>query len=267
MDPARDAGFYIRTWAVAYARTKDEQFLKAIEVLLARLERKRHPTTGLIEAYTGSTLSWPLFALSLAIDCDGAAHRVPEPLASRLRDFSVREDESFCSLAHDVKSTSGFLSGVDKATGGLVDPRTLLWGDRYGSPTTAKVALMCVSRYDNTGRISHRSLLTAAAGAYFNSLPAVGDDTRAGTFGHAISLQVAAWRHTAKPEYLAQARKLADFTVEKFWGTNALPRASLKSEHYESITGADTLALALVELHLNILHITAVRCPPNTIDR
>ena len=55
--------------------------------------------------------------------------------------------------------------------------------------------------------------------------------------------------------------------LEKFWGTSPLPRASLKSEHYESITGADTLALALVELHLNILHITAVRCPPNTIDR
>ena len=38
-------------------------------------------------------------------------------------------------------------------------------------------------------------------------------------------------------------------------------------QHYETITGADTLALALVELHLSILHITAVRCPPNTIDR
>ncbi|MGI8604727.1 MAG: hypothetical protein ACR2OZ_17290 [Verrucomicrobiales bacterium] len=52
-----------------------------------------------------------------------------------------------------------------------------------------------------------------------------------------------------------------------FWGINALPKASLKSDHYETITGADTLALALVELHLNILAITAVRCPPNTIDR
>ena len=47
----------------------------------------------------------------------------------------------------------------------------------------------------------------------------------------------------------------------------SLPRASLKTGHYETITGADTLALALVELHLHILHITAVRCPSNTIDR
>jgi hypothetical protein len=67
--------------------------------------------------------------------------------------------------------------------------------------------------------------------------------------------------------YLECARKFGDLAVEKFWGTNALPRASLKTDHYETITGADTLALALVELHLNVLHITAVRCPPNTIDR
>ena len=31
--------------------------------------------------------------------------------------------------------------------------------------------------------------------------------------------------------------------------------------------GADTLALALLELNLSVLHIAAVRCPPNTIDR
>src|SRR5207247_5729709 len=85
--------------------------------------------------------------------------------------------------------------------------------------------------------------------------------------GHAISLELAAWRHSANRIYMERARRLGDWAVEKFWGTNALPRASLKTEHYEAITGADTLALALLELHLNILHITAVRCPPNTIDR
>ena len=59
-------------------------------------------------------------------------------------------------------------------------------------------------------------------------------------------------------------------SVNSLWKNSWAPtrcRASLKSEHYEAITGADTLALALLELHLNILHITAARCPPNTIDR
>jgi len=75
------------------------------------------------------------------------------------------------------------------------------------------------------------------------------------------------WRSTARPEYLNCARELADFAREKLFGDAPLPRASLKSDHYETITGADTLALAFVELHLQILHITAVRCPANTIDR
>jgi hypothetical protein len=85
--------------------------------------------------------------------------------------------------------------------------------------------------------------------------------------GHAISLQVAAWRSTAQQKYLDRARELADFAVKHFFDEGPLPRASLKSNHYESITGADTLALGLVELHLHILGITAVRCPSNAIDR
>jgi len=64
---------------------------------------------------------------------------------------------------------------------------------------------------------------------------------------------------------LASARKLGEIAAKTFWGTNALPRASVKTAHSQT-TGADTLALALLELHLNVLHITAVRCPPNTID-
>ena len=126
---------------------------------------------------------------------------------------------------------------------------------------------MCVSRYDNTGRTGHHDLLRAAADSYLNSLPSEGEDVWPGTVGHVISLQVAAWRHSAKPAYFERARTFADLAIERFWGTNALPRASFKTDHYETITGADTLALALAELHLQILHITAVRCPPNTIDR
>ncbi len=87
------------------------------------------------------------------------------------------------------------------------------------------------------------------------------------TFGHAISLQLAAWRETSNEVYLNRAKELADLSVKLFWEGSALPRASAKGEHYSNATGADTLALSLVELHLEILGITAVRCPPNTIDR
>jgi hypothetical protein len=87
------------------------------------------------------------------------------------------------------------------------------------------------------------------------------------TFGHAISLELAAWRSTARLVYLDRARALADIAVKRFFDAGPLPQVSFKSQHDESITGIDTLALALVELHLHTLHITAVRCPSNTIDR
>jgi len=264
---ARQAGFLLRTRAVAYAHTKDERFLRAIEALLQRFERKRHPKTGLIKDDEGQQGATTVSSLSMAIDCDGAAHLVPEPLNSRLRAFAAQEDEIFCVLSHDLKNSDGFLAKADVSDGKAVGRPTTLWGARDGAYTTAQVGMMCVSRYDNTGRLGHRGLLLAAADAYLDSMPAEGDDVWPGTFGHAISLQVAAWRHSARPAYMERARKFADLAIERFFGTNALPRASLKSEHYESITGGDTLVLALAELHLHVLHITAVRCPPNTIDR
>jgi hypothetical protein len=85
--------------------------------------------------------------------------------------------------------------------------------------------------------------------------------------GHAISREPAAWSSTARQVYLDRARELADHAVAAFFGESPLPRASTKTEHYESITGAGTLALALVELHLHILYITAVKWPPNSADR
>jgi len=200
--PAAQAGFYIRAWAVAYAHTKDEQFLKGIETALDRS---------------------PAASLSFAIDCDGAAHRVPEPLTSRLRLLAARQDEGFAP------------------------PQKL----------TAQLGMMCVARYDNTGKPAYRELVLRAADTDLHAMFAEGEDTSAAAFGQAISLQVAAWRHSANPEYFERARKIADLAVEKFLGTNPAARGA----------GMDTLALALVELHLQILHITAVRCPQNTIDR
>ena len=51
-----------------------------------------------------------------------------------------------------------------------------------------------------------------------------------------------------------------------FWQDKPLPRASMHTGHYETITGADSLALALLELHAAI-HDVAARIPANTIDR
>ena len=101
----------------------------------------------------------------------------------------------------------------------------------------------------------------------FDSLPGDGTDAWPGTFGHAITLELAAFRVTAREKYYRRAFRLGEIAVERFFGQSPLPRASLETDHYESTTGADTLVLALTELHLTARHITAVRAPANTIDR
>lgn len=266
MDFARHAGFYIRTWAEAYAHTGDPAFLQAIDVVLSRYEKKRHPVTGLIESVSGSTSANAALSLSLAIDCDGAARKAPEPLRTRLRRFALREDEVFCSLPHDLKA-GGFALNFDAATGKPDGSLTPLWGAKYGAFTTAAVAMMCVGRYHNVGNAAYRDLIVAAADAYMDSLPGDGVDAWPMTFGHAISLELAAFAVTARKEYHDRAFSLAETAVQKFFDGGPLPRASLKTDHYETITGGDTLALALAELHLSTLHITAVRAPVNTLDR
>jgi hypothetical protein len=185
--------------------------------------------------------------------------RVPEPFASRLRAIAAREDAGFCALPHALKAKGGFVTSADSVTP--------LWITGPETMTTAQVAMMCVSRYENTGDIRLRELVHAAADAYLQSMPGSDDDAWPATFGHAITLELAAWRSTAKQAYFDRALEFGNIALEKFFGKDALPRASLKSDHYESRTGADTLALALLELHLHVLHITAARCPPNTIDR
>jgi hypothetical protein len=198
------SGFDLRSWTAGYARTTNEFFLKQIKTLLGRLESSK-----------------PTGNLSLAIDCDGAAHGLAEPVAARLRALARREDERFLSQ--------------QKNPGGL----------------STKVAMMCVSRYQNTGIVGYRDLIHAVA----DSAGSPSEDPA--ILGQSISLQLAAWRSTARPAYLDKAREFADPALAKFF----------KPDQYEVKPGMGTLALGLTELHSHILYITAVRCPPNAIDR
>jgi len=251
-DCPRQAGFFIRTWAEAFAHTGDETFLTAIDVALTGYEEKKR-SPNVCET------------LSLAIDCDGAARKVPEPLRTRLTTFAAREDAKFCALPHDLNEKNGFVKSHDATVSQI--SYTSLWDPTLGRQTTAAVGVMCRSRYENTGRIGYRELILPAADAYLDSLP--GDDIDAWplSFGQAITLELAAWRITARKRYYARAFELGEISIEKFFGDSPLPRASLKTDHYESTTGADTLVLALAELHLSTRTITVVRTPANTIDR
>jgi hypothetical protein len=259
----RQAGFRIRTWAEALAATKDETFLNAIDTVLARLEEGFTPTTSDGQSARPGSDRYP--SVSLAIDCDGAARKVPEPLRGRLHRLARDIDVRFCSLPHDLNQKQGFAASPSDADGASHGGYTHRWQNPHRG-TTAAVAVICVSRYENTGNVAYRDLIVAAADAYLDSLPDEQIDAWPLTFGQAITLQLSAFRITARPEYHRRATQLGQVAIERFFDDSPLPRASLKSDHYEATTGADTLVLALAELHLSTLHITAVRTPANTID-
>jgi len=237
-DFARHAGFYIGTWCYAYKHTKDKTFLNAIEVLLARFERKRVQADGSMAATIGP------------LDCHIAAGMVPEPLSSRLRAFAEKEDELILS---------------ELRTKPIVSQRPM-WEARYSSATAASSAMFYLARYEQVGKKAYRDAVIETADAYLNSLPEEDVDVWPMSFAHTISVELAAYRWTEREDYLACARELATMAVNIFWQDNPLPRASFKTGHYETITGADSLALALLEFHA-VTHNLKITIPSNTIDR
>jgi hypothetical protein len=242
-DFPRHAGFYIGTWCYAWKYTKDETFLRAIETLLARFERKRVQKDGAMVATIGP------------LECELAAAMVPEPLAARLRTFAAKEDELI--LANLRKQVRGEATSV---------PPLPKWQSGYAAGTLANEAMFCVARFAQTNEPAYRELVVAIADQYRGKRPEEDVDAWPMTFGHAISSEVAAFRFTKNQAYLDQARSFAQMAVEIFWQDKALPRASMHTGHYETITGCDSLALALLEVHA-ALHDLPLSIPANTIDR
>jgi hypothetical protein len=126
--------------------------------------------------------------------------------------------------------------------------------------------MFCLARHEQAGKPAYRDAVVAIADRYADSSPEEDLDAWPMAFAHAISAQVAAYRFTQRPAYLDQARRLAGMAVDLFWQDNPLPRASMRTGHYETITGADSLALALLEV-CGITHPLSVTLPSNTIDR
>ena len=241
-DFARHAGFYIGTWCYAWKYTTNGVFTNAIETLLARFERKRVQKDGSLAATIGP------------LECELAATMVPDPLASRMRAFAAKEDELI--LADIRKQVSG-------DTNVYLPPK---WQTGYSAGTLANQAMFCLARSEQTTNAAYRDLLVTIAGHYLGARPDEDLDVWPQSFAHAISTQLAAWRLTKRTNYLEQARAFAQMAVELFWQDNPLPRASPKTGHYETITQADSLALALLEVHA-ATHGLKQRIPSNTIDR
>ena len=216
------------------------QTVTLIETLLARFERKRVQKDGSVMGTIGP------------LDCAIAAAMVPEPLSSRLRAFAEKEDEL---IIPELKKQLEIGAGAPP-----------LWQAGYSASTLAASAMFCLERYEQTRKPEYRELLIKYADRYRDSRPEEDVDAWPMGFAHAISTQVAAYRFTNRATYLNQARTSARLAVDIFWQDNPLPRASMQTGHYETITGADSLALALLEVHAVTVGLTN-KIPSNTIDR
>jgi hypothetical protein len=247
-DFPRHAGFYIATWASAWKHAPDDVYLRAIAALLGRFERKRVQKDGSQVATIGP------------LDCEAAAALVPEPLAARLRAFAAREDEL---LIPDLKKQVAAHDPASPAAAGAAPPK---WSSGYSASTLASTAMFCLARQQQTRNPAYGDLLLAIADRYLGSRPEEDVDAWPMSLAHAISTQVAAYRLAKKPLYLDEARRLAHWAVGVFWQDRPLPRASMKTGHYETITGADSLALALLEVHAAATGLEHP-IPANTIDR
>ena len=265
---ARHAGFFIRTWAVAYAHTQEPGFLTAIEDPPGTLRTEAASANGLDRV-----------ARAARPDVLSGAHAFVGDRLRRRR-------------ASRSRAAGGALAGLCGARGRSLlcaaprsqRPRRICDQRRQdhrqaGAATHAALGRALRRIHHGPGRddvrgplrqrgkVGYRDLITNAANAYLASPPAE-VDVWPMTLGHAISLQLAAWRHTAQAELpptrprIGHARR-RDVLAEAIRSR----RPGLKQSHYETITGADTPGAGTGRTAPADPAHHGCPCPPNTADR
>jgi hypothetical protein len=252
----RHGGFYIAQWAEAYERTRESEFLTAIDSLVGYFERVRNPKTNALPNHNPATqepvVCWTLSQLSLSLDLWEASDDVVKPLAARMRDMCRKNDAAFFALPHDFSDPKkGFVAESEFVSDNAPKARGFCptWASGYGIITNAQAAMMCYERYLQCRHPAYKSLVRKTADMYLQSEPDEAIELYPGPFGDAIFLMVAAHRLTQDPRYLERAHYFAEKGIALFWDDGPLPRASTRTHHYETITRADTLARALLVLN------------------
>ena len=250
----RHGGFYIGTWAKAYEVTQDATFLQAIETVVDHFENSSSSVSGAIPCCTAASridIMWPESNLSLALDLWDSADKVPEPLATKMRQRALRTDGIYLSLAHDFSTGGkGFVAGANVHTlqrlteGPWTD--TQIWATAYGKATDAQIAMLSYLRYQQVETAGYRDLVLAAAARYLDSEPDLAITLYPGAIAHAILLMLASHELSGEQQFLDRAGYFADKALEVFMNeTSPLPKSSSRHDHYEAITGGDDLMTAL----------------------
>lgn len=248
----RHGGFYIDTWATSYKYTQGRVFLKAIATLVNYFEQQRDSISGSIPAKsTKPEWLWPTSNLSLAIDLSQSAAKLPEKLASKLTNLAESIDETYLTIAHDP-GDQGFVLNADNTTLKPADRTPTysdLWMTGYGDMTTAQVAMIVLSRYNQVGLDGYKELFLTSADRYLDSTPDLSNGILPITIASVIAVQKFAYGLTGEQKYLDRAHYFADLGINIFFkDNNNLPRMSSQNSHYEAITGGDTLAMVLLDL-------------------
>ena len=229
---ARHAGFYIATWARLYQLTREPALLKAIEVVLDGQEKNRREG-GMLAGGSMKKGARRECDLGLAVSLGEAAPLLPEPLAGKLRAVAKIND------------------GDPGAIKIKVDANDNLWSAGYGASggQIAGVACLRMLRYRQTGLLAYKTLVVDAARQYLTGPINRSFPVHPGTVGCVIQLLLYAHELTGEQAYLARAEALAAEAVQIFTGDGCpLPKASHVHDHYEAVTGADTLMMALLAL-------------------
>ena len=261
-DFPKEGGYFIHDWARAYAKTQSPRFLNYIDVLASRYTHKIKKTNKKLIAFDSiQNFADTSASVSLAVDCGHAIKIIgPGPIADKLTRLANEIDQGILDLPHEVAGR-GFVEYVTleneykllerKENGGY----SVTWNMKYGRKTTAMVGVLCYSRYkqlaDGPTKKEYRSLVITAAKKYLKSAPNMKERPWPLEIGIVMFLELAAFEITGEDAYLLHAKHLGALGMKTYWPDNSpLPKADPQCNHYENITRADTLALALLKLHV-----------------
>ena len=262
MDFPKEGGYFINDWARAYQKTGASRFLDYIDVLASRYLGKMKTTTknliafDSVRGYADTSSS-----ISLAIDCHEAAGRLsPGRVRDKLLLLAGGIDEGLQALPHELKGP-GFVQYVTveddyklyehKKNGGY----SFTWNMKYGRKTTAMLGVLFYTRYTQLGaggqKDKYKEMVLQAADKYMSTDPNMEDRPWPVEIGIATFLQLAVYELTGKQDRLDRAKHFADLGISTYWsGNSPLPKADPECNQYENITRADTLAYALLKIHV-----------------